>query len=136
MSAAFNAIFTPTGGSATTLFDISAGWGESILENPGDGRALEEVVPMFQAANPLRLLLGNVQGQVILSAAKSWTDAPTAIADYKTKRALIGTQGMLVITADTGTLTYAGANFLSVVPAKIIRARWLLRFTFGITTLT
>ena len=137
MAVTYTVVWTPTGGSASTLFDTSGGGGQAIdLQNPGDAQAVEQVDDLAFAAEASRLMRGNLKGEVEFSVSQSFADVATAAADFKTKRGLVGGMGDLVFTIGETTLTYANATFRGLRPARPNGVRWTMHFSFGVTAVT
>jgi hypothetical protein len=127
------AVFT-VGGTPATLGDDAAR--HTIeLEQLG-GEALEQVEALLRGANPARFARGNVAGDCVFSAGKSHATRAAAIAFFLAEYARLNTQGSLVITEGSATLTLANAICRGVMVARINGLRWTLRYTFGITTIT
>jgi hypothetical protein len=136
MAITYTVVWTPTGGAATTLFDITVARQVIELQNPGNAEAVEQVDDLAFASAASRLMRGNVKGEVEFSVATSYADVATAAADFKAKRALVNGMGSLVITIGATTLTYANATLRSLRPRKTEGVRWTLGFSFGVTTVT
>jgi len=98
------------------------------------GQAVEQVEQLAFASNAERIMRGNVSGDCIFTAGKSHADRGTALAYFKTNFGYIGQTGSLVITVDATTITMANATLRSVTAVEINGVRWMLRYTFGITT--
>jgi len=133
MALIFTAAWTPTGASAITLGDVSQKW-TMKLEQLG-GQAVEEVIPLFRAANPLRIPRGNVSGDCIFTSAKSFANRAQAVTFFASQFALLNGQGALTLTIDTAALTMAQAVFRGLQTTEINGLRWTLRYSFGITTM-
>jgi hypothetical protein len=132
--------WTPSGGSAVYLGDdlgANTGGVKVALKLERLGAAgLEQVVPLFQGANPFRQMLGNVCGDCIFTAARSHADRASAAAFFKGEAARVGQKGNLVLTIDSASLTMANATLRSVAAIAFDGTRWTLRYGFGITTIT
>jgi hypothetical protein len=104
------------------------------LERLGS-EGVEQVVPLFQGANPFRQMLGNVSGGCVFTAAKSHADRPTAANFFKGEVARVGQQGTLVLTIDSATITMGNATLRGVAAVAVDGVRWTVRYTFGVTTI-
>ena len=134
MAIVFTAVWTPAGGSPTTLGDVSAKYTIQI-EQLG-GQCQEQLVNLFASANPARIPRGNVAGDCVFSSVQSYATRAAAAADFKAKFGLLGATGSLVLTMDATTLTMANATYRAVHTVKVEGLRWTMRHTFGITTIT
>lgn len=126
--------FTPSGGGAVTLADMSATPQNPFQWDALPGDSIVEKVPMFNAANPKYLPLGNAGDELSFRTWQSYADIPTAAADYKAKQALINSVGTLVMTLSSTTLTWSNAVCKSMKgsPGEIEGVRWVFRWLFEV----
>ncbi len=127
-------VFTPSGGAAATLADLSTG-SHVVLEELG-GAGIEQVEPLMDGSNVVRFPRGNVAGDCVFTVEKSFADKATAAAAAKTEYARMMQQGLLVLTIYATTLSMANAVLRSVKCSRVNGVRWGFRYTFGITTIT
>jgi hypothetical protein len=126
-------VWTPTGGDAATLVDDGA----KLFGQIGQlgGQALEQVSPLFRAANPARFMRGNVAGECAFVASKSHASVATAATWWATEYARLNQKGVLVITIGAVTLTMGNATLRAVTRAEWIGVRLSVAYSFGITTI-
>ena len=129
--------WTPTGGTLATLGDDSVKW-TLLLEQLGGG--IEEQVTRLAFASAVsRLGRGNLEGACVFTAAKSHSSLDVAANFFKAEYARLNQSGLLVLTFTAATLSMSGAVLTGVqrVTSEEARGvRWMLRYTFGITTVT
>lgn len=135
MAIVYNITWQPAGaGAPITLCDLLSA--HAITVEQIGGQSMEEVVPMFQAANPQRLALGNVAGDLVFTDGYTYASRAAALNGAKTAYLYLNGVGTLILTVDTATMTFANAVCKGLRAAQIQGLRWVLRYTFGITTIT
>ena len=124
-------IFTPTGDlTAVTLVDDASRLFGQVYALGGQAR--EQVTPLFRGANPARFMRGNVQGQCVFSAWRSFESVAAAAAHLYAQYGLLNLQGLLALTFDGTALNMPGAT-LRVVEREEWNGRFLrVRYEFGI----
>lgn len=130
--------WTPSGGALVTLGDDAPAAGARTatkLEELG-GEALEQLDPLAFADFVSRLMRGNVQGDCVFTARKSHADVDTAAAYFKAEYSRQGQKGSLVLTFGATTMTMANATCRAVRVVLPDGVHWILRYKFGITTIT
>ena len=126
--------WTPSGGAAVTLGDDSA---DRFIElGQIGGASLQQIEPLFRAANPIRFPRGNVAGECVFTVAQSHANRGAAVTFFKAEYARLNGKGTLVLTEGGITMTMANAVLSGVTLAGAVGLRWWVRYQFGITTLT
>ena len=125
-------VFTPSGGSATTLVD-DINMPRGHIEQLG-GKSVVNVIPLANGTNPYLQLLGNVSGEFVFTGLQSFATRILALSQFATWYNLLNDQGLLVVTQDSHTLTFANAALHDVRLVKADGLAWTVRFSFLITT--
>ena len=129
-------------GSGSTVYLVddfgTSGGGQKIrgtIEQLGLA-AQEQVVQLAFSASVVRFPRGNTAGDCVFTALSSYTTRTLASAWVKGEIARVNQQGTLAVVIDSTTITMPNAVLRSVTPARIEGALWVLRYTFGISTIT
>lgn len=106
-----------------------------LIEQLG-GASIEQVTPIFRAAAVQRLARGNVAGTCAFTVGKSHASVAAALTYFKAEYGRMNQKGTLVLTEGAVTLTMANAVLRSVSRAAGTGLRWVVRYEFGMTTIT
>lgn len=128
------AVWTPTGGGAITLAD-DANMVRMKIEQLG-AMGVEQIEQLAFSPDVFRTMRGNIAGDLVFTAQQSFASRDAAGTYYKARYAEIGETGSMVITIDVVTMTMANATWKGCAVALFNGLEWVLRYTFGITTLT
>ena len=133
MSATYTIVWTPAGGAAATLCDLSASWWPVLEQLPSE--ALEQVDRLAFGPVVSRIMRANRSGDVVFSVGHSHTSQADGAAWYAAVDALVGGTGQLVVTIGATVWSFSGATFRSMAPTRINGVEWVLRYTFGRTVM-
>jgi hypothetical protein len=133
MAAIYTIVWTPTGGAAVTLCDLSLGYRPVLEQLPSE--ALEQVDRLAFGTVVSRIMRANRSGDVVFTVGFSHASAAAAAAWYATIDALVGGMGQLVITINTTVWSFSNATFRAMAPTRINGVEWVLRYTFGRTVM-
>lgn len=127
------AVFTVTGGDAATLVDDGSRLFGQIY-NLG-GQAREQVTALFRATHPARFMRGNVAGQCVFAAWKSFGSAAEAAGYLAAEYGRLNQEGILKLTVGSTILTMAQATLSAVAREEWEGCYMRVRYTFGIGSL-
>jgi hypothetical protein len=133
MAAVYTIVWTPTGGSAKTLCDLSQQWWPVLEQLPSE--AEEQVDRLAFGPEVSRIMRGNRSGDIVFTVGHSHASAAAAAAWYAGIDALVGGMGRLVITIGTTVWSFSGATFPHLEPTRINGVEWVLRYRFGRTVM-
>ena len=131
-------VFTPTGGSATTLADSSATPLIAAVIEQWGGQSVVQTEKRYGQETEIDFPRGNVGGAFVFTAGCSYDDYNDTLAAFVAGFSLLNLQGALVVTYIPGSTTATMAN---AVLRDVHRVKWdglrlELRYTFKITTIT
>lgn len=131
-------VFTPTGGSATTLADSSATPLIAAVIEQWGGQSLVQSEKRYAQATEIDFPRGNVGGDFVFTAGCSYDDYDDTLAAFVNAFNLLNLQGALVVTFFPGsaTATMDNAVLRDVRRVVLNGLRLELRYTFKITTIT
>lgn len=131
-------VFTPTGGSATTLADSSATPLIAAVIEQWGGQSTVQTEKRYGQATEIDFPRGNVGGDFIFTAGCSYDSYDDTLAAFVTAFGLLNSQGTLVVTYIPGSTTATMENaVLRDIHRVILNGlRLELRYTFKITTIT
>lgn len=131
-------VFTPTGGSATTLADSSATPLIAAVIEQWGGQSAVQTEKRYGQETEIDFPRGNIGGDFIFTAGCSYENYNDTLAALVTGFSLLNLQGALVVTYLPGSTTATMPNaVLRDVHRVVLNGRRLeLRYTFKITTIT
>lgn len=99
------------------------------------GSSIVQEAPLYAAAIQVLNPLGNVRGDFVFTARKSFGTRTLALQALATEYARINGQGTLLVTQDSATLTMANAVLKQVALVRPNGLEFTFRYTFEMTTL-
>jgi hypothetical protein len=134
----YTIVWTPSGGGAITLCDLSQGWWPVFEQWPAQGE--EQMDRLAFGPSVFRYMRGNVSGDAVFTVSHSHPSFDDGaawfqyVARLQASSALAG-DGKLVVTIGSTIWSYSGATFRRVDPVKMNGCEWTLRYNFGVTQL-